>query len=98
MKLLPPHEPLLELQREVNRQLSQSASVSFYCVQCEDATIETGIVYQAGPRRGSVRTSRVLSVHDAPAIVEAVRDWMKRPIGSEWTIDPDQTSYPELLK
>jgi hypothetical protein len=94
-KRLPPDAPLVALASLINGHLAPlSASVNFFRIEHSDGGgMQTGIIYQCGPRRAVVITRAYLGEGDADEIVRGVTEWVAdiRP-ESKWTADPKEAA------
>ena len=90
-KHLPPDAPLLELAKAVNIVLRPEAGITVYRIEQAGGALLNAMIYEYGSRRAIVRTQNMLTAHDAPDIIKAVREWIAkaRPI-NRWTTDPDE--------
>ena len=69
-QVLPPDADLVALAAQVNAALPDGLSVSFFCGERE-----TGIIYQAGPRRATIRRQGPVYANEANDIIAAIKDW-----------------------
>jgi hypothetical protein len=77
--------------------LRPSCGISIYQELGDDGSTTIVLVYEAGPRRGLVRTSNSLAPHDAPDIIVAIEEWRERRRPSErWSLEEDELpeAYP----
>lgn len=90
LKMLPPDDALLGLAKIVNAALKPDAGLTTYRLEADDRSVQNVMIYQYGSRRATVTTRNVLTAHDAPEIIKAIREWIERvrPTG-RWTLDPE---------
>lgn len=90
---LPPDDELRRLAALVNAKLRPTCGVSFYRLQHADQSIETGIVFECGPRRALVQTRDILTEHSADEIVASVQRWANRVRPwDKWTLNPEEAT------
>lgn len=91
---LPPDAGLLEIAALINKQLPVGAQVNFFRIAHDDGRQpETGIIYQYGPQRATVRSEAAITEHDAAEIVTAVNEWVEgMRYRGRWTEDPNEAA------
>lgn len=90
----PPDAALIELSALINKQLPVGAQVNFFRIEHDDGISPgTGIVYQYGPQRATVRSPSVVTEHDAREIITAVNEWVAgMRYRTRWTEDPNEAA------
>lgn len=86
---LPPDEPLLSLAARINASLPTGVAISFYRTEYPDGSADTGIVFQCGDRRATMRTRNMLGEGDAEDLARSITHWVGRVQSqSRWSLDP----------
>jgi len=90
----PPDALQIEVAASVNKQLPLGAQVNLFRVTHDDGQPDgSGIVYQYGPQRATVRTVGPIGPEDVSEIVEGVKGWItEMRFKARWTEDPGEAA------